>query len=687
MLLGSDNVSLFEDLSSKGLSYRLTRPGNQTAAAGGPPVDPIVIYRAGGPYRAPNALCKVVHLLEDEWELCAWKASWWPSYTPPLIAVVVVVVLVLTVAVFMVLLSRLLPKATILRMQAEIDWDADATAIDEQLGMMASGTPAEQMLVVIEDVLMGRPPALPTVMAVRSALQQSLDVYKPLQEDLSQRMANTGNLDVDRATPQLFSGAIINDSTRPSDLDGVSSSFLFQPAKVQSPTASDPKPSYPEHSTLGDLPLLAARGPKAPKLPPLPQTASLQRSLENTQQQHPGPQPMQQQHGTNGLAHLVVDGAEQGRGLDRVAPGPLTLPGARSPSGTPASSVEGSQIAVVPQGALALDATEAASALPAVPEPLPAVMELSTLGAPDLPAFAREVIEHVPCQGMLFVSWMLQQPAVERTPPCCGAELLHSLNLKRHGTSISSHASVVLHRVVPAQAAAPQPLTGSAGSGAAALAALAARSSPQRLGEEAGKEASKDSDRLGLLRRAGQRQSTEATVAPVKSTSPVAGAEQGKSVAGEHGMVSTPPLSPNASKDLKSEAALGRSNQFMMNGARMAGPMHTFQLAAASQQRLANSEGSPGKGSQLGQVPKQLEDALDSASKWAFDAFTLDAAACGHPLSILAFWVLQQSGLCSWARLDEGKLARWLCRIEEGYAANPYHNRIHAADVVGMDIE
>ena len=32
--------------------------------------------------------------------------------------------------------------------------------------------------------------------------------------------------------------------------------------------------------------------------------------------------------------------------------------------------------------------------------------------------------------------------------------------------------------------------------------------------------------------------------------------------------------------------------------------------------------------------------------------------------------------------MDEVKLARFLYKIEEGYKDNPYHNRLHAADVV-----
>lgn len=33
-------------------------------------------------------------------------------------------------------------------------------------------------------------------------------------------------------------------------------------------------------------------------------------------------------------------------------------------------------------------------------------------------------------------------------------------------------------------------------------------------------------------------------------------------------------------------------------------------------------------------------------------------------------------------QLDEGKLVKFLMRVEEGYPNNPYHNRIHAADVL-----
>jgi hypothetical protein len=83
----------------------------------------------------------------------------------------------------------------------------------------------------------------------------------------------------------------------------------------------------------------------------------------------------------------------------------------------------------------------------------------------------------------------------------------------------------------------------------------------------------------------------------------------------------------------------------------------------------------------------QLDKCLAQADSWEFDVYQLEEASQGHPLSVLSFWLLQRSGLASWAHMDLTRLARFLQRVEEGYPANPYHNRRHAADVVqGMHI-
>ncbi|GFH30211.1 phosphodiesterase, partial [Haematococcus lacustris] len=79
---------------------------------------------------------------------------------------------------------------------------------------------------------------------------------------------------------------------------------------------------------------------------------------------------------------------------------------------------------------------------------------------------------------------------------------------------------------------------------------------------------------------------------------------------------------------------------------------------------------------------REVEACLNTAHCWEFDAFQLTALTAGRPLSVLAYWLLQKTGLVSTMRLDPAKLVRWLCHIEAGYCANAYHNRSHAADVV-----
>ncbi|GMH44924.1 hypothetical protein BSKO_12881 [Bryopsis sp. KO-2023] len=77
-----------------------------------------------------------------------------------------------------------------------------------------------------------------------------------------------------------------------------------------------------------------------------------------------------------------------------------------------------------------------------------------------------------------------------------------------------------------------------------------------------------------------------------------------------------------------------------------------------------------------------VEQILMKTEHWTWDAFELTEATQGCPCSTLAFWTLKKSGLISHFQLDEVKLSRFLRRIEEGYPENPYHNRLHACDVL-----
>ena len=80
------------------------------------------------------------------------------------------------------------------------------------------------------------------------------------------------------------------------------------------------------------------------------------------------------------------------------------------------------------------------------------------------------------------------------------------------------------------------------------------------------------------------------------------------------------------------------------------------------------------------QMERVLAKAYDGFS---FDAFELAEASQGHPLSTLAYFLFHKSGLISNFNLHPIKLARFLRIIEAGYPSqNPYHNAVHAADVL-----
>lgn len=82
--------------------------------------------------------------------------------------------------------------------------------------------------------------------------------------------------------------------------------------------------------------------------------------------------------------------------------------------------------------------------------------------------------------------------------------------------------------------------------------------------------------------------------------------------------------------------------------------------------------------------PSQVLSVLAKVDDWAFDPFQLAQVTNGHPLSTLTFHLVKKCGLMPGRYgINETRLARFLCAVEEGYNHDtPYHNAIHAADVV-----
>lgn len=77
---------------------------------------------------------------------------------------------------------------------------------------------------------------------------------------------------------------------------------------------------------------------------------------------------------------------------------------------------------------------------------------------------------------------------------------------------------------------------------------------------------------------------------------------------------------------------------------------------------------------------------LSRVTDWfAFDTFRLDGCTAKRPLSVLMTHLFEKHDLFHDFKLSRHVFARWLTAIEAGYHSEdevPYHNRLHAADVV-----
>ena len=74
---------------------------------------------------------------------------------------------------------------------------------------------------------------------------------------------------------------------------------------------------------------------------------------------------------------------------------------------------------------------------------------------------------------------------------------------------------------------------------------------------------------------------------------------------------------------------------------------------------------------------------LGKMHEWDFDVFTLDEMTHGHPLVVGGIHLFSSMGVLEQIPVPKEKLATFLQCIERGYvASNPFHNALHAADVM-----
>jgi hypothetical protein len=79
--------------------------------------------------------------------------------------------------------------------------------------------------------------------------------------------------------------------------------------------------------------------------------------------------------------------------------------------------------------------------------------------------------------------------------------------------------------------------------------------------------------------------------------------------------------------------------------------------------------------------PSMCSPVWAAVDRWNFDVFELDRVTLHRPLSALLTYIAHRHGWFARFRIPPLVFAAFVTAVEDGYCDNPYHNRIHAADV------
>ncbi|KAL7749953.1 3',5'-cyclic-nucleotide phosphodiesterase [Sorochytrium milnesiophthora] len=120
------------------------------------------------------------------------------------------------------------------------------------------------------------------------------------------------------------------------------------------------------------------------------------------------------------------------------------------------------------------------------------------------------------------------------------------------------------------------------------------------------------------------------------------------------------------------------------------GRTHTASLSAASESpNLATKnavEAVHYLALSIFNIPRALADplgeVLERAGTWDFDIFHFTQVTNGHPLLFLSYYIIKKLKVLEAVPVDEIELLQYLDEIEMTYQNHPYHNNIHAADVL-----
>eukprot|EP00164_Ancoracysta_twista_P004940 GFYU01006720.1.p1 GENE.GFYU01006720.1~~GFYU01006720.1.p1 ORF type:complete len:536 (+),score=130.95 GFYU01006720.1:349-1956(+) len=78
----------------------------------------------------------------------------------------------------------------------------------------------------------------------------------------------------------------------------------------------------------------------------------------------------------------------------------------------------------------------------------------------------------------------------------------------------------------------------------------------------------------------------------------------------------------------------------------------------------------------------KLNKCLAKATEWTFDIFVMKKLTGGPTLAYLTYHMLERYSLPEKFNVDPVQLKKFLLTLQDGYMDNPYHNALHAADVM-----
>ena len=77
----------------------------------------------------------------------------------------------------------------------------------------------------------------------------------------------------------------------------------------------------------------------------------------------------------------------------------------------------------------------------------------------------------------------------------------------------------------------------------------------------------------------------------------------------------------------------------------------------------------------------EVKQILTGVDDWSLDIFTLDQVSNNRPLTFMAFTLFEKFNLLDIFKIRTSTLVTYMASVGDNYPDNPYHNRLHAADV------